>query len=118
MKFLPPMNHNDILSWLDSINIYAQPSKQEGLPRSVIEAMSRGLAVVGAETGGIPELIRKECVFTNGKREVEEIVKIIKSIDSKKAIELANENFENAGNYNATIIEKRRSDFFQKIINE
>lgn len=117
IEFVPPMNHADILKWLDQIDIYAQPSRQEGLPRSVIEAMSRGLAVIGARTGGIPELIRDECVFSNSKDEVNEIVDIIKKLDDKgKLIELAVENYNNSMQYNSSIIEKRRSDFFDEVI--
>ena len=47
---------------LDECDIYLQPSLQEGLPRSVIEAMSRGCACIGAATAGIPELLESEYV--------------------------------------------------------
>jgi glycosyltransferase involved in cell wall biosynthesis len=43
--------------WLDEIDIYLQPSFQEGLPRATIEAMSRGAACIGSTCGGIPELV-------------------------------------------------------------
>ena len=46
-----------VLNWLDSMDIYIIPSLQEGLPRALIEAMSRGCPSVGMETGGIPELL-------------------------------------------------------------
>ena len=57
------MSHNEVLSWLDSLDLYVQPSLQEGLPRSVIEAMSRACPVIGSRTAGIPELIADECIF-------------------------------------------------------
>ncbi|HOA82197.1 MAG TPA: glycosyltransferase, partial [Defluviitaleaceae bacterium] len=34
--------HEKVFDYLDSIDIYVQPSKTEGLPRALIEAMSRG----------------------------------------------------------------------------
>src|SRR5699024_3076967 len=43
-----------ILPFLDNVHIYIQPSKTEGLPRTIIEAMSRGRLVAGAKVGGIP----------------------------------------------------------------
>ncbi len=46
-----------VLNWLDGIDIYLQPSLQEGLPRTLIEAMSRGLPCIASTAGGIPELI-------------------------------------------------------------
>lgn len=52
-----------VLDWLDSLDIYVHPSRQEGLPRSVIEAMSRALPVVAAPAGGTPELIDARFIF-------------------------------------------------------
>jgi glycosyltransferase involved in cell wall biosynthesis len=46
-----------VRQWLDDIDIHLQPSLAEGLPRATIEAMSRGVACIGSETGGIPELL-------------------------------------------------------------
>lgn len=43
--------------WLDDVDIYLQPSFQEGLPRATIEAMSRGCACIGSTAGGLPELL-------------------------------------------------------------
>lgn len=46
-----------VAAWLDGIDIYIQPSFQEGLPRGLLEAMSRGCVGVGSTAGGIPELL-------------------------------------------------------------
>jgi len=43
---------------LERASIYILPSHNEGLPVSVLEAMSYGLAVITTRVGGIPELIR------------------------------------------------------------
>ncbi|MXP27020.1 glycosyltransferase [Altererythrobacter indicus] len=47
----------EIFRWLDQVDIYLQPSFQEGLPRATIEAMSRGCRCIGSTAGGIPELL-------------------------------------------------------------
>src|SRR5690625_4766530 len=39
VKFLGVIPHKKVFNWLDTIDIYVQPSKQEGLPRALIEAM-------------------------------------------------------------------------------
>lgn len=49
-----------VLEWLDGIDIYLQPSLTEGVPRSLIEAMSRGCPAVASNVGGIPELLPPE----------------------------------------------------------
>lgn len=48
----------DAASILDAIDIFAFPSRSEGLGIAILEAMARGLPVVAAETGGLPEIIR------------------------------------------------------------
>jgi glycosyltransferase involved in cell wall biosynthesis len=47
IKFIGSLPHNKIFEWLDSIDIYIQPSLTEGLPRALIEAMSRGTPSIG-----------------------------------------------------------------------
>ena len=55
-----------VFDWLDQLDLYIQPSKQEGLPRALIEALSRGLPAIGSSVGGIPELLDEECIIKRG----------------------------------------------------
>lgn len=55
----------EVLEWLDQRTFYLQPSRSEGLPRSLIEAMSRGLPAAGSDRGGIPELLPESFIFAN-----------------------------------------------------
>ncbi|WP_162932445.1 glycosyltransferase family 4 protein [Solimonas sp. K1W22B-7] len=52
--------------WLDTLDLYVQPSLQEGLPRALIEAMGRGLPSLGFITGGIPELLTPDALIKVG----------------------------------------------------
>ncbi|MBV9999236.1 MAG: glycosyltransferase family 4 protein [Verrucomicrobia bacterium] len=45
---------------LDQAQLFVLPSRQEGLPRAMIEAMARALPCVGSTVGGIPELAAAE----------------------------------------------------------
>lgn len=49
-------NKIEVMNWLDDIDIYIQPSFQEGLPRATIEAMSRGCMILSSDAGGLSEL--------------------------------------------------------------
>src|SRR5690625_396249 len=77
------MRHNEVFDWLETIDLYAQPSRQEGLPRALIESMSRGVPAFGANTAGIPELLENEFIFSNTKDNIDEICEIIKSYNKR-----------------------------------
>jgi len=67
--------------WLDNIDIYIQPSLAEGLPRAVVEAMSRGCIVIASDVGGISEILNRESLFS--PKNIEEIEKLIMKIISQ-----------------------------------
>lgn len=53
-------------------DVYILPSYNEGLPISILEAMSYGLPVISTNVGGIPEIItngKNGCVITPGDKE-------------------------------------------------
>lgn len=112
VQFLGSIPHKEVFDWLDAIDIYVQPSRQEGLPRALIEAMSRGLPSFGAYTGGIPELLSEEFIFSNSYKNIDEICTILKKFDKESMHNQARINFGTSKLYAKEIIEKRRQDFF------
>lgn len=114
VKFLGVMPHNEVFEWLDSIDIYVQPSRQEGLPRALIEAMSRGVPAFGARTAGIPELLEDGFVFSNTRRNIDEICGILKCFDKEVMKEQTKRNYEESKKYDKEIIESRRKRFFME----
>lgn len=107
---------NQMPSYYDSLDIYVQPSKQEGLPRAVIEAMSRGCPVIGTNIAGIPELIRKECLFK--KNSDAAVVETIQKIISMDLIEISKENFEKAKEYEKDKLRRKREMFYDQFMLE
>ena len=103
------MAHSDVLKWLETIDIYAQPSRQEGLPRALIEAMSRGVPAFGAKTGGIPELLEPEFIIPNDKNCVNNICRLLKKMDRTVMFVQAERNYKEAGKYYIDVIRRERN---------
>lgn len=112
VKFLGPLKHEKVFEWLDTLDIYAQPSKQEGLPRALIEAMSRAVPAIGANTAGIPELIENNFIFSNSYKNIDEICSILSRLSKAELIRQAQINFEESKKYKKETIENRRKNFF------
>lgn len=107
--------HQRVFQLLDDMDIYIQPSRQEGLPRAVIEAMSRGLPVLGAQTGGIPELLDERRVFRPGA--VEEISAAVAAIlPAEEQGADARRNFARAGDFSSDELDRRRADFYRRFL--
>lgn len=109
---------NEIFKFLDNLDLYIHPSKQEGLPRSVIEAMSRACPVLASSVAGIPELIEEKYLHKPG--DFNKLFKDLCSVINNK-LELKNmssTNFELSKEYTKDILEKRRTDFYKRIVDK
>ncbi len=112
VKFLGSLSHKQVFNFLDSIDVYIQPSKTEGLPRSLVEAMSRACPALGSSVGGIPELLNNEYVFR--KASVNQICSFLIKMDKKMLINAAKSNFNKAKEYQKDILDKKRNDFYKE----
>lgn len=117
VEFLGEQNLDFVLKTIDQSDIYIQPSLQEGLPRAVIEALSRACPVIGTRTAGTPELINEECVVD--RKSSDDIVRAICTIANKeKFLRLADNNFNRASDFKIDILDDRRNNFFDRIKSE
>lgn len=110
--FKGQLTHDEVLEWLDNIDIYIQPSLTEGLPRALVEAMSRGCPSLGSDVGGIPELLSSEFLFEkkNSKELTDRIINII-SGDLAKAAKV---NYQKAKEYTPEILDIKRQSAFKQ----
>lgn len=113
VKLLGGIPHEQVFDWLDSLDLYVQPSRQEGLPRALVEAMSRGLPALGAKTGGIPELLESDFIFSNSNRNIYEISRILTDYTTEKMEQQARKNFEKAKEYQKEKLENKRKCFYK-----
>lgn len=112
VEFCGVIAHDDVFSWLDDIDFYIQPSKQEGLPRAMIEALSRACPAAGSNAGGIGELVDKDYIFKKGS--VSDIVRILEGLDKNELKIMAVKDFDTAKNYQKNYLDKKRYDFYKE----
>jgi glycosyltransferase involved in cell wall biosynthesis len=102
----------EVAGWLDGVDVYLQPSFQEGLPRGMIEAMNRACLAIGSTAGGIPELVPAERLHRPGdaKGLRQRIEALVATPDMALETEMRH-NFEVAQSYSypRMLAEKRRA---------
>ena len=116
VTFTGRLSLTEVFSLLDKIDVYLQPSLQEGLPRSVVEAMSRGCIVSGADTAGIPELIdRKYVVKRKSSEAIADLLCQINTFSTDQWISSARRNFEKAMEFKEEVLNERRYAYYQAV---
>lgn len=110
---LPP--GKAVIEQLDAADLFVLPSFTEGLPRSLIEAMARGLPCLASRAGGIPELLADEYLFP--PKDSVALAKAIESlfVDRRKIEKMARQNLRTAKKYCADGLKCRRKALYQKL---
>lgn len=114
--FCGSLASNQMADYYDSIDIYVQPSKQEGLPRAVIEAMSRGCPVIGTNIAGIPELVQEPFLFKKGSKD--ELIKALEKMLQGNLPEIAARNFNKARAYERDKLRCKREQFYDEFLSD
>lgn len=106
----------EVIDQLKKADLFVLPTKAEGLPRAIIEAMAVGLPCITTNVSGNPELIQKE-FLVNDFYDVEDLAeKIIKLIIDPELYEVTSRyNFENSKNYEESILQQKRDEFYTKL---
>lgn len=104
----------EVAEWLDNMDIYIQPSRQEGLPRALVEAMARGLPAIGSDLAGIPELLPTRWLIpTDDVNALADRVRIL--LASQEERQTAGEaNLLRARDYDREVLRERRQDFWKE----
>lgn len=115
--FFPGFLSKDELRYqLEKADIAVLPTKAEGLPRTVIEAMALGLPCITSPVSGNPELIDRE--FLIGYDDIEGMAMACeKLISSPEIYEKESEkNFLRSKKYSSDVLNPRRTKFYKDLI--
>jgi glycosyltransferase involved in cell wall biosynthesis len=104
-----------VLEQLDLADIFVLPSRVEGLPRAMIEAMGRALPCIGSTAGGIPELLPPEDLVPPGDVEklASKFIEVLK--DSDRMSRLSERNLASAMRYREDVSRKKRLLFYEYV---
>ena len=102
-----------VFEQLRRADLFVLPSRQEGLPRAMIEAMACGLPCIGSTIGGIPELLSPEDMVPPGDANAlaQKISKGVAYLARMQS--MARRNLAVAQEYRTEVLEPRRTEFYE-----
>jgi glycosyltransferase involved in cell wall biosynthesis len=111
---LPPP---DVFTALDQSDLFVLPSRSEGLPRAMIEAMARGLPCIGTSVGGIIELLPPELMVP--PNDAEALCRLIIQVAHSKELrfEARARNLQKAREYVGPVLQARRQALYEATYN-
>ncbi len=100
---------------MDNAHLFALPSKTEGLPRAMMEAMARALPCIGSMVGGIPELIPSQDMVPSG--DACALAQKIKDVLSEpgRLATMSERNLRLARQYSADLMQGKRTVFLREL---
>lgn len=110
------LDHAKIDEFFDKIDIYVHPSFTEGLPRVVIEAISRGCPCLTSDAGGTPELIQPQYIHNAGDyHKLANDIIIFEHNKNTMAL-AAKYNYHHSKLYDISVLAPKRLLFYKKFL--
>lgn len=115
IHFLGYINRSELDKLLNDADIFVLPTKAEGLPRVIIEAMAKGLPCLTTDVSGNSELIEKRYLFDYN--DIDSLKSLIKKLltDGQLYEEASKCNYNNSLKYEASLLEIKRDAFYNNL---
>ncbi len=106
---------SEVFDFLDSVDLFVMPSRAEGFPRALHEAMSRGCPCIGSHVGGIPELLAPgDLVPPNDPKALaQKIMEVTADPERMKA--MSERNLARARQFDPETLRVARRKFYQYV---
>lgn len=104
-----------IVDFLDSLDLFVMPSRAEGLPRALVEAMARGCPCVGSNIGGIPELLQPEDMVPPGDAHALAAKILEVAADPKRLAQMSSRNLAKAKEFDPEVLRRERASFYRRV---
>lgn len=107
----------EVANTLKKADIYVFPSKGEGLPRGIIEAMSFGMPVLSTFAGGIPEIIDSRYLFAPDDK-AGFLNMLCHLFDHTEELnQMSYDNYNKAFEFRSDVLQARRNLFYKRLKN-
>lgn len=115
IEYMGYLTRPELDSFLSEVDLFVMPTRAEGLPRVIIEAMAKGLPAISTPVSGNPELLDEH--FLVKYEDVKTLADRIEELIANKALyeRTSKINFDKSLKYEASVLEKRRDDFYLKL---
>ena len=100
---------------LDRADLFILPSRTEGLPRALIEAMARGLPCLASKVGGIPELLSEEQLVQPADVDALAVKMRDLLLDPARLTRLSKRNLQKAREFHSKSLQPRRRAFYEAV---
>lgn len=100
---------------IDRADVLVLPSRAEGVPRAMLEAMARSLPCLGSHAGGIPELLDEEdrVAINDAAALAAKLRELV--LDPKRMERMSRRNLRTARMYTRAVLRDRRRRFLEVV---
>jgi glycosyltransferase involved in cell wall biosynthesis len=96
-------------------DVFVLPSRSEGLPRAMIEAMAMGLVCVGSRVGGVTELLDDDLLVPPGDAVAlaDRLAGLLAA--PERLLPIGLDNLERARSHHRRVLEARRGELYARL---
>ena len=120
MHYLGYQSKQNVLSLMRGSDLLIQPSLEEGMSSTLLEAMACGTCILGSNIEGISEIVEnnKNGLLVEPNNSDELLNKILYLLPKKeKRLRMANEGLEIVKKYDWKIVGKLYLNFYESLLN-